>query len=362
MPESVAAAIINWNGGAMVADCLRSVLAQNHAPEQIIVVDNASTDDSLERLQAMCAGLVVVRNPRNVGFAKAANQAVATATCNWLLLLNLDIELRPDYTSRLLVAAGRDGRIGSLSGKLLRPPTGAVTIVDSTGHVLFRNGWAGNRGENLPDAGQWQTSEEVFGVTAAAALYRMQMLREISEGTAHPFDERFFAYIEDVDLDWRMRWLGWKAWYEPAAVAIHRRSATKARRSPVILRHILKNRLLLVANNDLWPQGLARLPGVAAFTVLAATQFGLEAPSSLLGLFDFLRSLAGSGGRRRFLRTNRRVAPGAIARWMQPFPYFSQIWRRLRTGTTRAAAPPQPTGQAAEREPAPPGGPGGRPR
>jgi GT2 family glycosyltransferase len=340
MPDTVAAAILNWNGGSMVVDCLHSVLAQEQRPDQVIVVDNASSDGSLERLEAIHQGLVVIRNARNVGFARAANQAVDAATADWLLLLNLDIDLRPDYTRRLLAAASRDSRIGSVTGKLLRPQTDDAVLVDSTGHLLFRNGWAGNRGENLPDVGQWESSEEVFGVTAAAALYRMRMLREISDDTARPFDERFFAYVEDVDVDWRMRWLGWMAWYEPSAVAIHRRSATKARRSPAILRHILKNRLLLVANNDLWPQGLARLPGVAAFTVLAATQFGLEAPSSLLGLFDFIRNLPGSRRRRGFLRRNRRVAGGAIDAWMQPFPYLSQILRRLRTGTTRVAGVP----------------------
>jgi GT2 family glycosyltransferase len=356
MPDSVAAAILNWNGGAMVVDCLRSVLAQDHKPDQVIVVDNGSSDGSLELLEEMRADLIVIRNERNVGFARAANQAVAAANADWILLLNLDIDLRPDYTSRLLDAAKRGSRIGSLTGKLLRPPVDGVVLVDSTGHVLFRNGWAGNRGENLPDVDQWEKSEEVFGVTAAAAMYRMQMLREISDGEARPFDERFFAYIEDVDVDWRMRWLGWKAWYEPSAVAIHRRSATKARRSPAILRHILKNRLLLIANNDLGPQSLARLPGVAAFTVLAAAQFGLEAPSSLLGLVDFIRALPGSGRRRRFLRAKRRVAPNTIARWMQPFPYRTQIGRRLRTGTTRVAAPPPSPSQSAEPKTAPPGG------
>jgi GT2 family glycosyltransferase len=208
--------------------------------------------------------------------------------------------------------------------------------VDSTGHILFRNGWAANRGEGLPDTGQWERAEEVFGVTAAGALYRMKMLREIEDGPARPFDERFFAYVEDVDLDWRMRWLGWKAWFEPV-VAWHHRSATGARRSPFILRHILKNRLLLVANNDLWPQGVARIPGVVAFSVLAAVQFGLESPKAWLGMVDFLRQLPGSVRRRRFIKAKRRVAPDAIAAWMHPFAYRRQIARRLRRGTTRAA-------------------------
>ena len=122
-------------------------------------------------------------------------------------------------------------------------------IVDSTGHVLFRNGWAGNRGEGLPDTGQWERPEEIFGVTAAAALYRLSMLAQLCQGPARPFDERFFAYIEDVDLDWRMRWLGWKAWYVPTAVAYHRHSASFGVYSPLKVMLVERNRALLAVKS-----------------------------------------------------------------------------------------------------------------
>jgi GT2 family glycosyltransferase len=338
LAEAVSAAILNWNGGDLVVECLRSLLRQTHPIQDRIVVDNASTDGSVERLKAEDPGLTVISNSHNLGFAAAANQAVAAAKGSWFLLANLDVEFEPDFVARLVAAGARDPMIGAVAGKLLRPRgDGEVTIVDSTGHILYRNGWAANRGEGLPDSGQWERSEEVFGVTGAAPLYRMKMLRDITDGPARPFDERFFAYIEDVDLDWRMRWLGWKAWYEPA-VAWHHRSATGARRSPFILRHILKNRLLLVANNDLWPQGLLRLPSVAAFTVLTAVQFALESPAAPLGVLDSIRHLRQSLKRRRFLRARKQVASRDIARWMQPFPYRQKISRKLRLGTTRAAA------------------------
>jgi GT2 family glycosyltransferase len=337
LAERVSAAILNWNGGDLVVECLQSLLRQTRPIDDRIVVDNASTDDSLERLKALDPGLTVIANSRNVGFAAAANQAVAIAKCDWLLLANLDVEFEPDYVARLVAAGEQDGKIGSLTGKLLRPrTTAAEAIVDSTGHILYRNGWAANRGEGLPDAGQWERPGEVFGVTGAAPLYRMKMLRDVMNGPARPFDERFFAYIEDVDLDWRMRWLGWTAWYEPA-VAWHHRSATGARRSAFILRHILKNRLLLVANNDLWPQGLARLPGVAVFTVMTAFQFGLESLSAPLGVIDFLRHVPGCRRRRQFLRSNRRVSPSQVARWMEKFPYRQKLVRRFRGRALRAS-------------------------
>jgi len=334
---TVSAAILNWNGGELALNCLRSVLRQTLLPGQRIVVDNGSTDGSLERLTAEDPDLLVLANPRNVGFAAAANQAVAACRARWLLLLNLDIVLEPDYVQRLFEAGESGAGIGAVTGKLLRPPRGeGPLVVDSTGHLLYRNGWAANRGEETPDGEAWGTSGEVFGVCAAAPLYRMDMLRDVSQGCARPFDERFMAYIEDVDLDWRMRWLGWRAWYEPA-VAWHHRSATGARRSAFILRHILKNRLLLVANNDLWPGGLARLPTVSLFTVLTAIQFGLEAAGAPLGLIDVLRLLPASVQRRRFLRHRRRVSAAEVSRWMQPFPYRQKIMKKLRSGASRAA-------------------------
>jgi GT2 family glycosyltransferase len=306
-------------------------------PEQRIVVDNGSADGSLERLRAEDPDLVVIANPTNAGFARAANQAVAACQASWLLLLNLDIVLEPDYVDRLLAAGESSPRIGAVTGKLLRPRNGtSPLVVDSTGHLLYRNGWAANRGEEAPDQLGWDTPGEVFGVCGAAPLYRMEMLRDVSQGCARPFDERFVAYIEDVDLDWRMRWLGWLAWYEPA-IAWHHRSATGARRSAFILRHILKNRLLLVANNDLWPGGLLRLPTVSLFTLLTAVQFGLEAARAPLGLLDFFRLLPPSAQRRRFLHERRRVPASEISRWMQPFPYRQKILKKLRSGATRAA-------------------------
>src|SRR5262249_59057371 len=139
-----------------------------------------------------------------------------------------------------------------------------------------------------------------------ATLSRIGMLGDGSTGCAQPFEEGFVAYIGDVDRDGRMRWLGWQAWYEPA-VAWHNRSATGARRSAFMLRHILKNRLLLVANNDLWPQGLLRVPTVVFFALLTAVQFSTEAARALLGLLDFVQLLPASVQLRRFLRHPRRV-------------------------------------------------------
>ena len=325
----VSAVILNWNGGDLVLRCLASLGRQSYPELETIVVDNGSQDGSLARLQRSDPALRTVRNPSNLGFAVAANQGIAASRGEWILLLNQDVELEPDYAARLVRAGGADDSIGSVTGKLIRLREGGQPVIDSTGHVLHRNGWVTNRGEESPDLGQWEQPGEVFGVTAAAALYRRAMLQSISTGAARPFDERFFAYDEDVDLDWRARWLGWRAWYEPVA-ARHVRNSTGANRLPFVRRHIVKNHLLLVANNDLWPAGLVRLPDQVAFILYSAVREGISSPGAALGVLDALLSLPECQARRRFLRLHRRVDPADLRRWMRPFPWAAKARSRLR--------------------------------
>ncbi len=329
----VTAAIISWNGGEDVVACLSSLLEQTTPTMQRIVVDNASTDGSLERLRVCDPNLEVIQNSSNLGFARAANQAFEAARGDWLLLLNQDVVLERDYLSRLIGAAVGDSTIGSVTGKLLKPGAGDK-VIDSAGHLLFRNGWAANRGFMEVDTGQFETAQEVFGVCAAAALYRMAMLRDVCEGTARPFDERFFAYIEDVDLDWRARWLGWRARYVPVE-AFHRRGASGVSSSPRQARRTIANRLMVVGNNDLWPAGLLRLPLAAAFAVAGVLRSLAPAPEVILGPVDALRGARSCQARRRFLLARRRVGESEMATWMQPFPFRERLVAELRKASLR---------------------------
>lgn len=321
----VTAAIIAWNGGEDIVACLGSVLRQTLPVAHTVVVDNGSVDGSIDRLLALDPGLQLIRNRTNVGFARAANQAFEAAAGQWLLLLNQDVLLEPDYLFRLLTAVEANAEIGSVTGKLLRLGL-TPNVIDSAGHVLFRNGWAANRGELEHDRGQYDHEEEVFGVCAAAALYRTTMLQDVREGLARPFDERFHSYIEDVDLDWRGRWLGWRAWYVPA-VAWHRRSGSNVIGTAAQTRRTIANRLMVVANNDLWPSGLHRLPAALAFALagaLRSIRTGIEPP---LGIIDALRAFPASRARRRFLVARRQTNPRDIESWMRPYPYRERLSR-----------------------------------
>jgi GT2 family glycosyltransferase len=324
-PGLVSVIIVNWNGARFLATCLAALESQDYRPLEILIVDNGSTDGSVEYLRSQPA-IRLIENDTNVGFARANNQAIAQAKGEYLLLLNADATLRSDYVRRLVQDLQRDPKLGSATGKLLRPSNDGGRTVDSAGHVLYRNLWSANRGEGEPDGPPYDQAEEVFGVCAAAAIYRRKMLDEVAVD-GEVFDGDFFAYLEDADLDWRARLHGWRSWYDPQAIAIHQRSGSGLWYSTRIQRHILKNRLLMMIKNDGGPSMYRRLPGIVAFTAAKGVQLLLSRPGALLGFADVVRLLPSTLHKRRIIHQNadsHRIAEP----WFAPYPYL----RKLREG------------------------------
>jgi GT2 family glycosyltransferase len=320
-PGLVSVLVVNWNGARLLESCLASVHAQDYRQVEIIVVDNGSKDGSAE-IAARDAGVRLIRNSDNLGFAVANNLGIEAADGEFVLLLNYDVQLRPDYVSILVSKLAQDSGLGSASGKLLRAEP--RDTIDSAGHVMYRNVWPTNRGEDELDGPAFDAPEEVFGVCAAAGLYRRAMLEDVKiDGEI--LDGTFFAYLEDVDLDWRAQSRGWRSWYEPTAVAIHARSASGAWGSARMQRHILKNRLLLIVKNDGGLGLLGRLPGMAAFTGAKALQLLVTRPGALLGAVDAVSLLPGAWRKRRAIQRRRTVPRAEIERFFEPYPYIEKL-------------------------------------
>jgi GT2 family glycosyltransferase len=224
----------------------------------VIVVDNGSTDGSVawlrERAGAACRvehedgaqvdrlpRLRVIALPENTGFAAAANRGVAAAgpACDAVALVNTDIELAPDWLGRCVEALASAPDVGSVATKmvLMRDPG----VVDDAGDVLRRDGVAEQRGHGRPDDGRFDVPGEVFGACAGAALFRRAAVVGVGG-----FDERYFAYLEDVDLALRLRLAGWRCRYEPA-VARHARHGSDSDASAPIDALVARNTLVLVA-------------------------------------------------------------------------------------------------------------------
>ncbi len=204
---TAAVVIVNWNGAEHLDECLTALRLQTLNTEtEIIVIDNGSTDGSIEVLDRYGESVRVIRNPTNVGFAAGCNQGIAVARAEFIALLNNDAVVEPTWLEELVKAMRRAPDIGSCTSKVLWYYD--HNVFDNAGHVVYADGLTRGRGRLQHDSGQFEREEDVFAFSGCAALLRRSMLEDIGL-----FDEEFFAYCEDADLAFRARLRGWRSLY-----------------------------------------------------------------------------------------------------------------------------------------------------
>jgi len=215
----VSVIIPNWNGASYLSQCLESLQAQTHRRVEVILVDNHSTDDSVALVKRDYPGVRLLELEHNRGLTGAVNAGAEVAQGEVLALLNNDAVAHRDWVAALLDALTRNPEAGMAASKMLlydRP-----TVINSAGDTFGRDGVPGNRGVWQEDRGQYDQEEWVFGGCGGAIAYRRDMWQALGG-----FDEDFFMYCEDVDLNWRAQLAGYRCIYTPQAVAYHRLSAT----------------------------------------------------------------------------------------------------------------------------------------
>ncbi len=314
----VAVVIVSWNSARFLRECLGSLRGLSRPPAEVVVVDNGSVDGTSDLLRREFPEVDLIECRANLGFCRANNIGIAVTTSPFVLVLNSDTRLAPDFLERLLPAF-EDPRVGMAAGKLLRFDG---RTLDSAGQELGRSRQPQDRGYWRPDQGQFDRDEEVFGVCAAAALYRRAMIDEIADTGGAVFDEAFFAFYEDLDLAWRARRRGWKAVYRYRAVGLHhrggsaegptllRRFAAILGRSPEIRFHVVKNRYLTILRNDTPRDYLANLAFILARDIAMLGLLVLSSPSVLMRLWRARRIFREALVKRRRDAT-RRSAPAA---------------------------------------------------
>ncbi|HUP61228.1 MAG TPA: glycosyltransferase family 2 protein [Thermoanaerobaculia bacterium] len=319
----VSVVVVSWNSAPYLPRCLDGIRRQTWRDLELIAVDNASSDDSAKLLEE--GGRLVrpgtdgtsalLRNDTNRGFSAAVNQALAVARGEFLLIVNPDCFLEPEYVERLVAAFDADD-IGSATGLLLRArgfEIEPMEEVDSAGMRMTRNG----RHLDITDRPDART--EVFGVSGAAGMFRVAFLRDAAIG-GEVFDEDFFAYREDADLAWRGRLFGWRAVCEPGAVAYHVRRVTPEARNALpadINMHSVKNRFLLRWKNEGWYLALRNAPfELARDLVVLLAALAIEHLS--LPAFGWLwRNRARVSAKRREIQRRRKVSDRELARWFR---------------------------------------------
>jgi GT2 family glycosyltransferase len=310
MGRRVSVVLVTWNSAHHLPRCLAAIANQSWPDVELIVVDNASTDGSAER--------ATIRNDTNRGFAAAVNQGIAVAGGELVLLCNPDAFLEPDYISRIVDALDQAGEsFGMATGKLLS--ANDSNMIDSKGIRMTRTGRHFDIEQGKPNNPTTQQPEEVFGVSGAAAIYRMSFLRDVAiDGEA--FDEDFFTYREDADIAWRGRLFGWRALYVPGAVAHHVRTVTPEKRrqlSPVVNMHGVKNRFLLRLKNEGLYLALRNAPFELARDVIAIVATLTIERTSLRAFSWIWRNRKRVLAKRRAIQTRRRVSDRELARWFR---------------------------------------------
>lgn len=312
--ESVAVIVVNWNAGETLLDCLAALERQTVSVSRTIVVDNGSTDGSVATARAHFPHTEVMMLGRNTGFAHANNVALErTDGIRWIALLNPDARPEPQWLEELLRAARAHAHAGyaCFASRLL---SGADPgRLDGAGDTYHIAGLPGRAGHGLASAGRFTAAREVFSACAAAALYRRDVLLETGG-----FEDRFFCYLEDVDLGFRLRLRGHRCLYVPDAVAHHLGSRSAGKGSDFYVYHGQRNLVWTFLRNmpGVWFWVLL-LPHLA-LNLFALCHFALRGQASVAwrAKRDAVAALPEVLRDRRRIQASRRASPWQVVRHM----------------------------------------------
>jgi GT2 family glycosyltransferase len=235
--------IPNWNGAADLAKCIDSLLTQS-VQAKIVVVDNGSTDESLDILKSNYSEVGIVSLQKNHGFAGGVNAGIEMSMnegADCIALFNNDATGDKNWLKNLIDCLDKNPKAGIVTSKIVSSNN---KLIDSTGDIYTVWGLPFPRGRGEPISDKYDQDQTIFGASGGASIYRTTMFRQIGL-----FDEDFFAYYEDVDLSFRAQLAGWKVMYEPKAVAYHQISATSSKIKGFATYHTFKNLPCLMWKN-----------------------------------------------------------------------------------------------------------------
>lgn len=242
VPE-VLVVIVNYNAGDLLLRAVKAMSQQIYTRFRLLIVDNASTDGSIQALRAVFPGVEVLLAGSNLGFAAANNLAVRSAgRTRWIALLNPDAFPEPDWLSRLIAAAAEHPEAASFASRTLAADD--VQYLDGAGDAYHLSGRYWRRGYRLKERNRFIVREEIFAACGAAALYVRGAWEEVGG-----LDEDFFCYGEDVDLGFRLQLAGYKCIYVPESVALHCGSAVTGEHSTFSTYHGHRNLVWVYVKN-----------------------------------------------------------------------------------------------------------------
>ncbi|MBF0496317.1 MAG: glycosyltransferase family 2 protein [Deltaproteobacteria bacterium] len=316
--------ILNWNGRRHLETCLDSVFGQSYQEFQVILVDNGSIDESVPYVKERFPQVRLLELPENAGFARGCNLGLAAADGDYLALLNNDTELHPDWLGELVTALDQHPEVDYCASKILR--FDQRRVIDSAGDIFTVAGSPKKRGEGQFDGPDFSYQTIIFGACAGAALYRRSVFDRIGY-----FDETFFAYHEDTDLNLRALRAGLTCLYVPQAMVYHKVSGTLGPGSDFVTFYNHRNVELAYFKNMPSRLMIKYLPCLVVIRGLAFIYWAWQgrAGSFLRGKLAFLKLLPYVIKERRRLAPQRPVDIQSFERALEKDWFWTQVRDRL---------------------------------
>jgi GT2 family glycosyltransferase len=330
----VTISVVTFEGRAWLPGLLDSVAAQSLGDLELVVRDNASRDGSADLVRARMGAdprVRVVEAGRNLGYAAAHDLTIAEARGSIVVLLNQDVELDPGFVGAVVAAFERHPRAGAIQARVRRldSPGVRLDVLDTTGLVMARDHRAVSRGHGEPDVAAARVPGPVWGADGPAPAYRRTALEDArlpdGAGGWEVLDRDFFMNKEDVDLAWRLRLLGWEAWYEPEALAWHARGtgdsgaiglraiARANRAIPAAARAASwRNQRVMQLKNERLGDALRDLPWLVSREAFTLAYLAVVDPRALTAVGALIRAAPAALRKRRYLRARIRDARGRV--------------------------------------------------
>ena len=323
--SKIAIIIVNWNGKRLLEECLSSVENQDYNNYKIIFVDNGSEDKSVEFVKEKFPKVEVISLDKNTGFAKGNNigmhKAFEDSEVEYVAILNNDAMVEKKWLSEMVKIIKQDEKIGSVAPKIKKYYK--RNIIDSIGNAIHLDGGGVSNHINKIDNGQFDNIKEIFGPSGCSCMYSRKMLEDVQMKDDF-FDDDFFAYFEDIDLNWRARLRGWKSLFAPSAIVYHKHSETTGLYSPFKAFHTNRNRYFVVIKNyplSLLPKAIFYLFSGYFYSVFSIAKnkgpsARLVEKSGLLkavkiiisGWIDVVRYLPTMLKKRFYIQKNRKIS------------------------------------------------------
>jgi len=305
MANKVEVIIPNWNGSYWLKACLLSLQAQTFKDFQVTVVDNGSTDDSVEYVRNNFPNVVIIQLQENLGFPAGINAGIQVSQATYVCWLNNDTEVAPDFLEQLVTAVEAHPPSECYAMAAARVLFMATPdTINSAGIFIGADGLGRDRGYQQKDGAFFDWTGEVFGPAGVAALYRRTLFDEIGW-----LDEDFFLYSEDIDLNYRAQLAGYRCLYVPQARVYHQGSASARTISRRAARLASRNGLVALLKNLPSRVLLRQLPWIVIGQIYQLVLFARQGNliAALAGKGDFCLVLPATLAKRSKIQLQRRI-------------------------------------------------------